>query len=575
MQTHQIKVLDIDLEREKIAIHYRDDLGEFLGGTGVAAKLFAEAAPAATPPLHPDQVIVLANGPLSTIFPVVTKVVAVFRSPLTGGYGESHAGMRLALAMRGAGYQAIVIRGQARRPTYLAIGPNGVEFRNASALWGLGDSVGSILRRLVPGTGHRSTLKIGPAGEKGVSFASVSVDTYRHFGRLGLGAVFGAKNLKAVVVYGDRNEPIGDFKAYKAMYEQIYNQVLKTSVMKKYHDLGTPANVLNLHASGGLPIRNLQENVLAGVEGISGEAFAEESLMRQVACSGCPIGCIHIGLHRSRFGAEYEFESRFLSYDYELIFAVGSFLGITRQSQIYELIDRVEDLGLDVMSAGVCLGWVTEALARGVITEAETGTAVQFGETAGYLQVLDNMVLQPNDFYQVLARGVEKAAQKYGGLDFAMTLGGHEMAGYHTGPGHLLGQTVGMRHSHLDNGGYGIDQKSPNLSPEALVDKLVAEEKWRGVLTSLCICLFAREVYQPETVLSALAAVGIQFSREELDSLGEKIFRLRQELRLAMGFDPAQVRFAQRFFQTPSASGPIDPAAVQAMLAAYRRHLTR
>ena len=185
--------------------------------------------------------------------------------------------MRLALAMRGAGYQAIVIRGQSRRPTYLSIGPNGVEFRNASALWGLGDSVGSILRRLVPGTGHRSTLKIGPAGEKLVAYACVSVDTYRHFGRLGLGAVFGAKNLKAVVVYGDRNEPIEDFKSYKKVYEEIYDKVRKTTIMKKYHDLGTPANVLNLHASGGLPIKNLQANQLPGVEGISGEAFARRA----------------------------------------------------------------------------------------------------------------------------------------------------------------------------------------------------------------------------------------------------------------------------------------------------------
>ena len=295
--------------------------------------------------------------------------------------------------------------------------------------------------------------------------------------------------------------------------------------------------------------------------------------MRQVACSGCPIGCIHIGMHRTRFGEEYEFEAHFLSYDYELIFALGSFVGITTQTMLYDLIEKVEHLGLDAMSAGVCLGWVTEAFNSGLISEAETGVVVAFGDAAGYLQILDNIVIQPNDFYKALAQGAEKAAQIYGGLDFAMTLGGNEMAGYHTGSAHLIGQSIGMRHSHLDNGGYGIDQKFPGLAAEAAVDKLVTEEKWRGVLTSLCICLFAREVYTPETVIAALASVGIAMNQADLDALGEKIYRLRQELRVALGFKLENMRIPERFFQTPSSSGKIDPAMIKEMIASYRRFM--
>ncbi|MCL4439414.1 MAG: aldehyde:ferredoxin oxidoreductase, partial [Firmicutes bacterium] len=121
-----MKVLDIDLTNQKVETIRREDLAPYIGGIGVAAKLFSELVQPDKDPLDPEQPIILANGPMSTIFPVVTKTVAVFRSPLTGEWGESYAGMRLALAMRMSGFQAIVIRGKAARPIYLSIGHQGV-----------------------------------------------------------------------------------------------------------------------------------------------------------------------------------------------------------------------------------------------------------------------------------------------------------------------------------------------------------------------------------------------------------------------------------------------------------------
>jgi len=211
--------------------------------------------------LDPAQPVVLSCGPLSTIFPMATKVLAVFRSTLTGEWGESYAGMRLALAMRLSGYQAVVIRGRAGRPTFLAIGPNGVQFKDASALWGLpADEAGRILCQLVPGRGFRSCIRIGSAGERQVAFANVNLGTYRHFGRLGLGAVFSAKLLKAVVIYGYRGEPIPNPKRYREVYERLYRAAVQTDVMEKYHGLGTSVNVTTLNGLGALPTRNLKES---------------------------------------------------------------------------------------------------------------------------------------------------------------------------------------------------------------------------------------------------------------------------------------------------------------------------
>ena len=572
----EIKVLEINLTEEKVEVHHRKDLAHYLGGTGLAAKLFSETVNPDLDPLSPEQPIIFANGPMATIFPVVTKVVAVFRSPLTGEYGESHAGMRLGLAMRGAGYNAIIIKGRAKGPVYLTVGTHGVKFKNAAALWGLQiGEVGNALRKLVPGTGHRSSIRIGPAGEKMVTFANVNVDTYRHFGRLGLGAVFGSKNLKAMVVYGDKDEPITNFTAYKKAYEAIYTQVVKTDIMEKYHGLGTAINVIPLNELGALPTKNLQEQRFAHGEAISGEAFAEKTLLRQMACSGCPIGCIHIGLYRRQFGPpkSYEFKSKNVSYDHELIFALGSFIGMSSQEKIYDLIDKVEELGLDAITAGVALGWVTEAFQKGLVDEATLGTKVDFDYEEGYLKVLDNIVAQPNDFYQALALGTEVAATKFGGLDFALTMAKTEMAGYHTGHAHVIGQTVGARHSHLDNAGYSVDQKNLDQDPEKMVAELVAEEKWRNVLTSLCICLFARNIYKPEVVLTALNSIGIPAVQEDLDNLGEELFQLKHKLRTQLGFNLDEIRFPKRFMETPSLSGNLNQETLDKMLEIYKGYV--
>ncbi|GAB6181605.1 aldehyde ferredoxin oxidoreductase family protein [Desulfotomaculum defluvii] len=570
----KIRVLYINLTERKVETILREDLVSYIGGIGIAAKLFSELVDPEKEPLHPDQPIILANGPMSTIFPVVTKVVAVFRSPLSGEWGESYAGMRLALAMRMSGYQAIVIRGKAVGPIYLSIGHQGVRFKDASALWGLSVSeTGSILRDLERGRGQRSCIRIGPAGEMGVHFANVNVDTYRHFGRHGLGAVFGAKNLKAVVIHGEREEKIEDYPSYNRIYKAIYDRAVTTDIMEKYHGLGTAINVNGLNNLHGLPTRNLQQSYFEQAEAISGEAFAEKTLIRKMACAGCPVGCIHIGLHRREFGPGHDYESKNLSYDHELIFALGSFLGMSSQEKIYELIDAVEELGLDAISAGVLLGWVTEACAKGIISEAELGVQPKFNQTAPYLEILQRIVKQPNELYQIMAQGAYQAAKCYGGTEYALTLGKTEIAGYHTGYLNIIGQAVGARHSHLDNAGYSVDQKLKGKSEAVKVETLIKEENWRNVLNCLTICLFAREIYQQDTVIEALASIGITTSPEELEKLGQDIYEIKNKTRQLLGYHLDKLEFPDRFFETPSLTGHLEKNKLYNFLEIYKNQV--
>ncbi len=568
-----MRIVKIDLENESVELMKRSDLDSYLGGTGLAAKLFSEYMEPELKPLHPDQPVIIANGPLNTIFPAVTKVVAVFRSPLTGGYGESHAGLRLGLALRGSGVDALILHGRAQKPVYLEIGPHGVRFKNAQALWGLDcEETGTILRRLSPGRGHRSCLRIGPAGEKNVAYANVNVDTYRHFGRMGLGAQWGSKNLKAIVVYGDENEVIEHPQAYRKVYENVYKKMVGTDLMEKYHDLGTAINIMPLHKTKALPTRNLQESSFEHAEKISGETFAKETLLRQIACSGCPIGCIHLGLYREQFGSSHEYKFQSLSYDHELIFALGSFLGMSSTQKVYRIIDAVEKLGLDAISTGVILGWAIEAYQKGILSEAQTGVELDFDDETASIQFIHNIIDEPNDFYKSLSQGLEEASKIYGGQDFAMTLGKHELAGYHTGHAHLFGMSFGARHSHLDNAGYAVDQNSPEQNPEQLVDALVQEEKDRNVLTSLCICLFARSIYDMKTVIEALSSIGIQRSEAELDNLGQEIFDLKNRIRYKLGYNLEDARYAERFFATPSLRGSLSRDKLEKMKIHYDQY---
>ena len=570
------KVLYIDLGKEESWVEEKQDLfDQWMGGTGVGIKLLMEECPEGVDPLSPKAPVIFCIGPLNGMFPVATKMVATFKSPLTGELGESYAGGRLPLAARFAGHEAIVIRGAAQRPSYISINNADVKIKDATSIWGVeAQTVGMILREHEPGTGRRSIIRIGPAGENLVRYAGVLVDTYRHLGRLGLGAVFGSKKLKAMVISGTEHVEIPDHKRYREVYNRLYSTTVQTDVMEKYHDIGTSVNINVLNWLKGLPTRNFQSTSFPEAENISGEMFADKYLSRRLSCAGCPIGCIHIASLKSAFSTHHEFEVRKVSYDYEPIYSLGSNLGVSSAEGLLQLIDACERLGLDVMSAGVVLAWATEAYERDIISPQETlGVPLQWNDVKSYLKALDFIVRPPNEFYSALARGVDYASSKHGGQDFAMALGGNEVSGYHTGPASIVGQIVGVRHSHLDNAGYSIDQKAAKkpLSPEQMVDEIIKEDNFRGVFNSLVGCLFARGVYTNENIIDALGAVGIEKTVDDLDDLGKRIFNEKYRFKTREGFDLSKVRVPKRFYETVSTLGKVDSQTVEEMLRLYRK----
>jgi len=411
-------VLHIDLSDKNFRVEERRDLFEkYIGGAGVAIQLLHEECPEGCDALAPENPIIFAVGPLTGLFPLASKTVAMFKSPHTGNLGESHCGGRSAVAIRMAGYGAIVLKGASDSPIYIAIHGNRVYFRDASSLWGMGSNItaGRIIREHEPGAGLRTIMRIGRAGEKLVSYACVTTETYRHFGRLGLGAVFGSKKLKAVMISGKRTLAVRDSEEFKQTYDEIYQAAVASPLMKKYHDLGTAENILPLNEFGGLPTRNLKEARFEGASGISGETFAEEHLGRRLACSHCPVGCIHIAALREPYEDEpYFYKTSMICYDYEPIYALGSMLGGSDPRGFLKLMDRIEVWGMDVMSTGVILAWATEAQEKGIISDTETmGIKLGWGNYAAYIDAVRLIIEQPNEFYKALARGVLHAASIY------------------------------------------------------------------------------------------------------------------------------------------------------------------
>ncbi len=572
------RILYVDLSRRRFWVEDRPDLFEDgLGGAGVAIRLLEEECPPGADPLGPENPVILAVGPLVGLFPMASKTVAMFKSPHTGNLGESHAGGRSAVAIRMAGYGAIVLRGANPTPVYLVVDGDEVHFRDASALWGLRSSatVGRVIRERERGAGVRTIMRIGRAGERGVTYACVVTETYRHFGRLGLGAVFGSKKLKALVVSGRRALPVADRKAYREAYDAVFRAATESPLMQKYHELGTAMNVLPLDAVGALPTRNLRSGRFEGAEAISGENLARNYLGRRVACAHCPVACIHLAALRLPYPSDpYFYKTVMVGYDHEPIYAVGSMLGIADVAGMLQVMDEAEAVGLDVMSTGVALAWATEALEQGLISLKETdGLALAWGDWATYVQAIGRIVDPPNDFYRALARGVEHAASVYGGADFALAFGGNEMPGYHTGPGCHLTYLAGARHSHLDSAGYGLDQraaaKGETLTPEGIADALRAEEEWRQVLASLVVCFFARGVYTPEVVGQALAVAGMPRSADDLARLGAETLARKQAFKTRAGFDPARLRIPRRILETPSPLGALDEDFLRRAIARF------
>jgi aldehyde:ferredoxin oxidoreductase len=576
------KVLHVNLAEKESRIDERLELfNAYLGGAGVASKLLEEECPPRIDPFSPEAPVIFAVGPFTGLLPSMVKTVAMFKSPLTGNLGESHCGGHFATALRFAGFGALVIKGAADLPSLLVIEDSDVRVEAASSLWGLSPLQVEKSLRSPDQEGIESVASIGVAGENGVYYSGLITDRFHHFGRLGLGAVMGAKKLKAIRIRGTGDVQLERPTEFKEFYDTIHRRVVQTEEMRKYHDLGTPINVMMLNEMGALPTKNFTQPRFESAEGISGERFLETLLERKISCPGCPVGCIHLGGLRTEFSPEHELgrkeafeEVDLVPYNYEPIFALGSNLEVEDARSVLRLIGQCERLGMDAIMTGSVLAWLTEAVEKGLIPCQDIGDLEpRWGDSATYSKIIESIALGRNQFYKRLALGTSPAAEKYGGRDFAVSIGKNSPAGYATGYGFVVGTLVGARHSHLSNMGYSIDQKAikSNFSLEQIVEKIAEEEDWLYVYYSLIGCYFARGVYDEETIVSALDLIGLPKSGRELRDLGNEVFQRLYRFKVREGFNLTREVIPKRLTEIETPYGRLDPSRLREMVQQYIR----
>ncbi|MGH7313731.1 MAG: aldehyde ferredoxin oxidoreductase N-terminal domain-containing protein, partial [Candidatus Rokuibacteriota bacterium] len=263
---------------------------KYLGGGALAAHILLRDMGPGVDPLGPDNVLVFVTSVLNGLsLSGTNRYTAAAKSPLTGGYGESEAGGWWGPELRSAGWDGVVIRGQAEHPVYLWIKDDHVELRDARAYWGkLSGEVQDGLEQEL-GDKRIRVLQTGISGERGVRFAAI-VNQLKHFhGRCGLGAVMGAKRLKAVVVRGGKPPVPADKDGAKralVWFKEHYDRS-----KDRFHQLGSASAVMALEASGILPTRNFRDGSFEHARAISGQTMRDTILVNRGTCYACAVAC--------------------------------------------------------------------------------------------------------------------------------------------------------------------------------------------------------------------------------------------------------------------------------------------
>ena len=544
-------------------------LRAYIGGAGLGAWLMHHLGPPGADPLAPEAPLAYVFSPLvGTPLTTSAKFAVVAKSPLTGLLTDALASSHFAIAGKLTGYDAIVVTGARATLSVLLIDDRGARFEDASELSGLtAAQAGTRLRERL-GRGWR-VAAIGPAGERGVRYATISHDG-RHAGRGGLGAVLGAKRLKAIAVRAAAKVAPADPDAVLAAARDLRARSFGPATAK-YRELGTLANLLAFNAISTLPTRNFQAATFDGAPQLAAEDLAAARQVARHSCASCTIGCEHI--YAGRGGRKTRVE-------YENVFALGPMCGVSDPDAVLAASARCDDLGLDTISAGGTIAWAMECAERGLID----APWLRFGDADALLRMLEQ-IGERDGLGDLLAEGSRRAARQVGAgsAAFAPHVKGMEMPGYEPRTLHAmaLGLAVNARGAdHNRSGAYEAD-----LSGE--LDRLdggdahaaaaVETEDRAAIMDSLILCKFLRGVFtEPfEEWASLLSSVtGWDVDGAELRRTARRIVLAKRVYNLREGWRPADDWLPERLLSEPLrlASGReagLTPVRLRAMIDAY------
>ena len=527
-----------------------------LGGVGLGAHLLSELAPAGVEPLAPEAPIAFVFSPLvGTPLTTSAKFAVVAKSPLTDRLNDALASSHFAIAGKLTGNDAIVVRGACDTPSALIVDAEGARVVDAGDLWGLTAAEAEDRLREQLGPAYRIAA-IGQAGERLVRYATVSHDG-RHAGRGGLGAVMGAKRLKAIAVRAVTRCPVADRDAVLAASKDLRARSFGPATAK-YRELGTLSNLLTFNALSALPGHNFGTDTTT-------LALEDRTAVRD-SCASCSIGCERIMTTKDGRSARVEYESAF---------ALGPLVGIDDPEEVLQASARCDELGLDTISTGGTIAWAMEA-----------GVAawLRFGDAAALLRAIE-LIGAREGIGDLLAEGSRRASARFGREDLAMHVKGLELPGYEPRTLHAmaLGLTVNARGAdHNRSGAYEADlggELDRLDGGMAHVTAAIETEDRAAAMDSLIFCKFLRGVFdEPWEEWAALLAsvTGWDIDGDELHETARGIVASKHAFNRREGWTRAEDTLPARLLDVPltlpsGREAALGRARLDAMVDAYHR----
>ncbi len=555
--TNQVAWIDLTKGQVEYKGIDEEDARNYIGGRGLGVKYVFENGPQVES-LSPDNILCVMVGPLTgTRVRMSGRLCTVTKSPLTGTITDSHMGGWTGAKLKWAGFDGLVFKGKAEKPTYAYVEGEKVTLHDASDLWGKGvhDTVKLMRERHGEDV---AVMAIGPAGEKLVRFAAWINADDRASGRGGTGAVGGSKNLKCIVIKGDRKnmpkpaDPEALEKANEAALKNIKNPAMTTA--PKVGGLsvhGTEVLMNMVNEISGLPARNAQRSDFPQADDISGEAIKDTILVKQPTCHACPVACkreveITEGKHK---GLHME------SVEYESAWAFGANCDNNDLNAIAAMIDRCNDFGLDTIETGDALAMAMEATEKGLVD------GLEWGDTDAMLELIENIAFRQG-LGDDLAEGMDPCSKKWGDPSIAMTVKGQSIPAYdprgikgmgigyatsNRGACHLRGYTPA---SEVVGNVLGEETSTDPLAWEGKAELIMIFQNVYGFTDSLDVCKFGTFAIPLDVYAGLYSGItGVPLDAGGLLKTGERVYNLERYYNNLAGFREGSDYLPERFLK--------------------------
>lgn len=543
----------------------------FIGGKGLGARYLYELLPPSVDALSPRNVIIFMTGPLTgTIASTMSRMALITKSPATNTFLDSYAGGYFPAELKYAGFDSLIVTGRADKPSYIYINDGRIDIRDASHIWGLNthETVDALTTEL--GEKFARVGTIGPAGERLVKFACVAFEKRHYAGRGGAGAVMGSKNLKAVVAKGSLGPkalPINGNREFANLVRELIRDEIRNNPGEEWAlKYGTPFVVALSNEVGILPTRNFRSGVFENVSGINMDALKDRILDKHYSsCFSCSIGCRNDSSVKDGEYAGVHGEGP----EYETIALGGSNCGIGRIEAVLKFSDTVSKLGMDTISTGNVIAFAMELFERGILSSDELGGLdLGFGNEGALLKLAE-LIAYRRGVGDILAEGVQKAADRIGrGSErYALHVKGLEYPGYDPrgSVGMALGYATSDRgacHGRAWTVAYEAFGKLDPFTTDGKAQLVMDDQVQKAVRWSLTACEFYPVNYSTMIKLLA-AATGYSYTEEELSKIGRRIWNLTRLFNVREGFTRKDDTMPARIAEDPLPAGRTEGKVVK------------